>query len=323
VSHAIRFGRRVTALLLCSLTAASACAAPPAADTRSADRSASAAPTPATPTAPATTAPATTAPPAAAGSGTGGAVPARPDHIVVAVFENKDYSQIKGNPKAPYLNALVGRAATFTNAHGVAHPSQPNYLALFSGSTQGVTDDRCLSPMHGKPNLGTQLIDAGYTFTGYSEDLPAPGFPGCRYDKYAAKHNPWVDFDNVPKAANQPYTAWPTDFTRLPTMAFVVPNLCNDMHDCGIAAGDTWAKAHLDPYLRWADTHNSLLVVTFDENDGSSGNQILTLIAGAGVRPAIRTESIDHYTLLRTIENMYGLAPIGHAATATPISGLG
>jgi phosphatidylinositol-3-phosphatase len=240
--------------------------------------------------------------------------------VVVAIFENKAYSQIKGNPQAPYLNALMSRAATFPNAHGVTHPSQPNYLALFSGSTQAVTDDRCLSPFHGRPNLGSQLIAAGDTFSGYSEDLPAPGYRGCSHGGYAAKHNPWVDFDNVPAAANQPYTAFPADLSRLPTVSFVVPNLCDDMHDCRTSVGDAWAKSHLDPYLRWADTHNSRLIVTFDENDGSAGNQILTLIAGAGVTPAVRAESINHYAVLRTIEAWYGLAPVGNAAGATPIN---
>jgi acid phosphatase len=248
---------------------------------------------------------------------------AHPDHVVVAVFENRDYGQINGNSDAPYLNALMNRAATFVNAHGVAHPSQPNYLALFSGSTQGVTDDHCLDRIHGQPNLGRQLLDAGYTFTGYSEDLPAVGYLGCGHGRYAAKHNPWVDFDNIPAAANQPYTAWPADPGGLPTLSFVIPNLCNDMHDCGIAAGDTWAKAHLDPYLRWADTHRSLLIVTFDENDGGRGNQILTLVAGAGVTTGVRTEGIDHYTVLRTIENLYGLPAIGKASAATPITGVG
>ncbi len=282
--------RRAVAILLGTLAALSACVGSPGA-------------------APGTQRPtAASAPAPVAGS------PTRPDHVVLVIFENKAYRQIKDNPQAPYLNALVSGAATFTNAHAETHPSQPNYIALFSGSTQGVTDDRCLGRFHGRPNLGSQLIDAGYTFTGYSEDLPSPGYTGCTHGRYAAKHNPWVDFDNVPAAADQPYTAWPADLSRLPTVAFVIPNLCDDMHDCGVGTGDAWAKAHLDPYLRWAGTHNSRLIVTFDENDGGSGNQILTLIAGAGVTPAVHAESINHYSLLRTIESWYGLAPLTAAA---------
>ncbi|HEV7897184.1 MAG TPA: alkaline phosphatase family protein [Planosporangium sp.] len=244
----------------------------------------------------------------------------RPDHVVIAVFENKSSEQVSGSKSAPYLNALMKRAAVFTNSHGVAHPSQPNYLALFSGSTHGVTDDHCPVDLDGKPNLGRQLFDAGLSFVGYSEDLPRAGFLGCSHAKYAAKHNPWVDFNNMPASANQPYSAFPTGFAELPTVSFVVPNLCNDMHDCGTAAGDTWARAHLDAYLRWADQHNSILVVTFDENDGSPRNQILTLFAGAGVKPGSYPEPVDHYRVLRTIEAFYGLAPIGRAADITPIT---
>ncbi|GAA1814205.1 acid phosphatase [Planosporangium flavigriseum] len=246
-----------------------------------------------------------------------------PDHVVVAIFENTAYAKMAGNKKAPYLNSLMKRSAVFTNAHAVTHPSQPNYLALFSGSTHGVKDDHCPVDLRGKPNLGRQLLDAGLGFTGYSEDLPMPGFLGCSHKRYAAKHNPWVDFDNVPASANQPYSAFPTDFSTLPTVSFVVPNLCDDMHDCGVETGDRWARAHLDPYLRWAERHNSLLIVTFDENDGSPKNQILTLFAGAGVAPRNHREPINHYRVLRTIQDFYGLPPIGQTARSSPIRDLG
>jgi len=245
---------------------------------------------------------------------------ARPDHVVVAVFENKSYAQIKDNPQAPYLNALMARSAVFADAHGVAHPSQPNYLALFSGSTQGVTDDHCVGDLGARPNLARQLLDSGHSFVGYAEDLPSPGYRGCATGRYAAKHNPWADFANVPDTADQPASAWPADLSRLPTVAFVVPNMCNDMHDCGISVGDAWAKAHLDPYAQWAAQHNSLLIVTFDENDNSPGNQILTLVAGAGVTTAVRTGRVDHHAVLRTIEDFYGLAPLGNAAQAAPFT---
>jgi phosphatidylinositol-3-phosphatase len=244
-----------------------------------------------------------------------------PDHVVVVVFENKAFEHQVGNHGAPYLNKLLAESAVFTRSYAVTHPSQPNYLALFSGSTQGVTSDACLKRFHGVPNLGSQLIEAGRTFAGYSEGLPYAGYRGCYQGRYAAKHNPWVDFDNVPDAANQPYSAMPTDYAQLPTLSFVIPDLCNDMHDCGTAAGDTWAKANLDPYLRWATNHNSLLLITYDEDDNSAGNHILTIFAGAGVRPGQYAQRINHYSVLRTLEEMYGLQPLGHAKTATAMTG--
>jgi acid phosphatase len=252
--------------------------------------------------------------------GSGKAPP--PEHVVVVVFENKAFEHQVGSHRAPYLNGLLARSAVFTQSYAITHPSQPNYIALFSGSTQGVTSDRCLSRFHGVPNLASQLLDAGLTFAGYSEGLPYAGFRGCTDGRYAAKHNPWVAFDNVPDTANQPYSAMPTNYAQLPTLSFVIPDLCNDMHDCGTATGDTWAKTNLDPYLRWADKHNSLLLITYDEDDGNAGNHILTMIAGAGVRPGTYSQKITHYNVLRTLEDLYGLAPLGAAASAAPITGI-
>jgi acid phosphatase len=244
----------------------------------------------------------------------------RPDHVVIVIFENKAYEQVAGSADAPYLNALAGRAAVFTDAHAVTHPSQPNYLALFSGSTHGVTDDGCPVRLGNEPNLARQLLDAGLTFVGYSEDLPAAGYHGCSQGRYAAKHNPWADFGNVPDSANQPLTDLPADAGRLPTVSVIVPNICDDMHDCPIGTGDAWARAHLDGYLRWADSHHGLLVVTFDEDDNGPANHILTLAAGPMVRPGRYPEPVDHFRLLRTVETLYGLAPLGQAADTGPVT---
>jgi acid phosphatase len=303
---------RVAALTLAVLLAVPACSASHPAASSSSAPAAVRYPSPAPP-------PSSLASPTSTGSPSAEAL-SRPNHVLVAIFENKAYTDIVGNPNAPYLDGLLGRSAVFTAATAITHPSQPNYLALFSGSTQGVTNDHCPVRAASQPNLASQLAAAGLSFVGYSEDLPAAGYRGCNVGRYAAKHNPWADFDNVPASANQPYSAFPADYAALPTVAFVVPNICNDMHDCGVATGDRWAAAHLDGYLRWADAHNSLLVVTFDENDGSAGNRILTLIAGAHVRPGRYPEPVTHYRVLRTIEALYGLSPIGQAAATEPIT---
>jgi acid phosphatase len=249
------------------------------------------------------------------------AVP-RPDHVVVVVEENEDASAIVGSADAPYLTSLAGQGANFTDAHAETHPSQPNYLALFSGDQQGVTDDRCLAPIPA-PNLGSELLAAGKSFVGYSEDLPQAGFTGCRSGRYAQKHSPWAAFSTVPAAANQPWTAWPADFGQLPDLAMVTPNLCNDMHDCGVAAGDRWLKDNLAGYANWALTHNSWLIVTWDEASGSApDNSIATMIVGAGIRPGPVSDRIDHYSLLRTISDAFGVRPLGRSAAADPITGI-
>jgi hypothetical protein len=244
-----------------------------------------------------------------------------PDHVMVVIFENEDAENIVGGPDAPYLTSLARSGATFTDAHGETHPSQPNYLALFSGSTQGVTDDSCPQTFSG-PNLAAQLQAAGKTFVGYSEDLPEAGYTGCNAGDYARKHNPWVNFPDLPASVNQPYSALPADFSALPTVSFVVPNLCNDMHDCGVAAGDAWARQNLTSYVAWAQEHNSLLAVTFDEDNGSSANHIATFLVGPMVTAGASDQRIDHYSLLRTLEDMYGLPPLGHAADAKPLAGI-
>src|SRR6202012_6243151 len=109
----------------------------------------------------------------------------RPDHIVVVIEENHGYDEVIGSLNAPYITQLTNEGALFTDAHGVTHPSQPNYLAIYSGSTQGVTDDKCLdgeSP-YTTSNLGASLIRKGFTFKGYAQTMPSAGFPGCDYLK--------------------------------------------------------------------------------------------------------------------------------------------
>src|SRR5437763_1421073 len=103
----------------------------------------------------------------------------RPDHIVVAVFENHGYDRIVGSPQAPYLNSLATQGALLTDAHGITHPSQPNYVALFSGTAHGIGNDGCPRDIGGTDNLGSQLLAAGLTFAGYSEGMPGTGYRGC------------------------------------------------------------------------------------------------------------------------------------------------
>jgi acid phosphatase len=241
------------------------------------------------------------------------------DHIVLVMFENKKYSSINGSSSAPYFNSLASQGAKFTSSFAITHPSQPNYVALFSGSPQGITDDSCPINLGNNINLGSQLTGAGKTFKGYSEAMPSDGYTGCSSGTYRRKHNSWVDFSNIPASSNLRYSAFPTDFTQLPTVSFVTPDMCNDMHDCSISTGDTWLNNHFDAYAQWAKTHNSLLIVTFDEDSGTSVNQIFTTLVGAHVQTGSYSESINHYTILRTIEAAYGLPGINNAASKPPI----
>ncbi|MFD9893068.1 alkaline phosphatase family protein [Amycolatopsis sp. NPDC059027] len=259
--------------------------------------------------------------PAGSAARTTAALP-RFDHVVIALFENKNYSDIAGdNGSASYIKSLAAQGTLFTNAFGVTHPSQPNYLALFSGSQQGVTGDSC--PVDSQAdNLGQQLLKAGKTFKGYSEGLPKAGYTGCSSGRYVRKHAPWVDFPTVKGAEyNVPYSAFPSDYSKLPTVSFVIPDMCDDMHDCSIKTGDSWLKSHLDGYAQWAKTHNSLLIATFDEDNFTSVNQICTLFVGDHVKAGYRSGTqINHYNVLRTLEDMYGLPALGKASGKQPIT---
>jgi hypothetical protein len=246
------------------------------------------------------------------------AIPA-PAHVIVVIEENHGYSQIIGSGQAPYINSLATQGALFTNSFAVTHPSEPNYLALFSGSKHGITDDSCPHTFTSR-SLESMLIAAGKTFKGYSEDLPGVGSQVCGSGKYARKHAPWTDFAKDLATDNQPFTSFPTDFSKLPTVAWVVPNLDNDMHDGSIQQGDRWLQTHLMPYVTWAQNNNSLLIIQFDEDDGTSGNHIVTIFVGPMVKPGKYGEKINHYNVLRTIEDMYGLAHLGRTATAVPIT---
>jgi acid phosphatase len=238
---------------------------------------------------------------------------------VIVVEENHSPLEVVGNPTAPYLNSLAQNGALLTNAHGNFRPSQPNYLGLFAGSNYGVATNDVVD-LGARPNLGNQLLTAGRTFVGYSEGLPAVGSKVASSGAYARKHNPWADFSNVPGSSNRPFTDFPGDFTRLPTVSFVVPNLNNDSHDGTVAQSDTWLRDHLGAYATWARSHNSLLVVTYDEGSlADATNGVPTIFYGAGVKTGRYANAVTHYNVLRTVEAMYALPALNNAASAAPV----
>lgn len=253
-----------------------------------------------------------------AGTAAAAAVP-RPAHTVIVMLENRGYGQVIGSSQAPFINGLARQGALFTHSYAISHPSEPNYLAMFSGSTHGVESDTC-PVTFSSSNLASDLLAAGDTFTGYAEGIPSTGSRLCLDGEYARKHVPWTDFTNVPASLSQPFTSFPSDFSTLPTVSWVVPNLCDDMHDCSVATGDSWLRTHLSSYVNWAKTHDSLLIVTFDEDEGTDVNQIPTIFVGQQVRPGTYAERITHYSVLATIEAAYGLPRDGAAASAAPIS---
>jgi phosphatidylinositol-3-phosphatase len=302
------------------------------------------------------------------------------DHIVVVIEENHSFGDIIGSSSAPNINALAAQGANIVNdandaegnisgSHALRHPSQPNYLEFYSGNNQGLLSDSrpgsssepfSSPPPLATPNLGAALRNAGYSFATYSQTLPAVGFDGDSFGAYMRKHNPvtnWVNDNNatanqLPSSVNQPFTTFeaiaasPGGFANLPTVCYVVPDQDYDMHDGTIEAADTWLKNNIiDTYLPWAIAHNSLLIVTWDEDGTNTAtNQIPTIFAGANVRPGNYTETnlnlnnpyigsptdpgivtptgtaMNHYNVLSTIEDVYGLAHIGGSVNRPPVS---
>ena len=248
-----------------------------------------------------------------------------PAHVVIVVEENRSQTNIIGNKSAPFINQLAANGAMMTQSFAEVHPSEPNYYALFAGSTLGVKENVC--PVNGAntPNLGSELLTAGYTFVGFAESLPAVGSPACSAGKYARKHVPWASFTNIPGSHSLPFSAFPApgnpqNYATLPTVALVIPNLDDDMHDGSIAQGDAWLYQNLSQYASWAKANNSLLILTWDEDDNTSRNQIPTVIYGANVRPGAYGETISHYNVLSTLEQMYGLPKLGYATRAPAIT---
>jgi len=279
------------------------------------------------------------------------AAPHRYDHVVIVVEENRTPGQIIGDTvNAPYITSLANAGVRLGSIFALQHPSQPNYLHLFSGDTQGVIDDN-LPPNFSTnatstypfrtPNLGAELISGGFTFAGYSEQLESAGAGDwADYDPHSAthpgiyyrrKHNPWANWvakvspipaNQLSPSLNKAFIDFPTNFAQLPTVSFVIPNQMHDMHDGSRQQGDTWLRDNLSTYAEWAKTNNSLLIVTWDEDDYNSVNQIPTVFYGAGLRNATTTTGTwTLHNLLRTIEDMYGLAHAGTAAQVRSIVG--
>ncbi len=240
----------------------------------------------------------------------------------MVVEENKSYSQIIGSASAPYINSLAADNAVATDYHGVTHPSLPNYLALTGGQTFGVTTDCSPSscPVDGA-NIADSIEGAQRGWGAYMQSMPDP-CTTTSSGSYAVKHNPFVYFDDIrtnPTRCNAhivPYSNLSVDLATTattPSFVFIVPNLCNDMHDCSVSTGDNWLKANLPTIFNspaWK-TQNSLLVITWDEDDFTTVNKVATILIGPSVRPGYRSStSYNHYSLLKTIEAAWGLPPL-------------
>jgi len=270
-------------------------------------------------------------------AGPGGQVPSV-GHIFVIVMENREYDQVIGSADAPYLNQLANTYGLATRYYAIRHPSLPNYLALTSGSTHGVTDD-CATCTVNSINLVDQLEAHRKTWAAYMEDLPNPCFNGASAGGplaligrggYVRRHDPFMYYDNVRESSERCHRVVSlsqlTDDlanNRVPNFAWITPNLQHDMHSSDTRAGDDWLASFVPTILgssAWKD--GGVLFITWDEGttdagccDVAAGGHVPTLVIAANGKRGYRSGvPYNHYSLLRTIEDLWGLDHLGHAA---------
>jgi hypothetical protein len=247
--------------------------------------------------------------------------------------ENKGYAATLGACSAdPYWCSLAAKYATFTSSHGVSHPSLPNYLAFDSGSTQGQTTDCTTCGPFAAADLGGKLTAAGIPWKAYMESMPSACYTGSGSGAYAKKHNPFLYFSDVLNngcaAHDVPYPGASGLISQLdgagaPDYVFITPNLLDDMHDGSVAQGDAWLATNLAPVLAssWFRNFTSTVIVTMDEGDSGGTNQIPTVVISSHAQgKGAITTSINHYSVLRAVEGVYGLGYLGSAGSAANIS---
>jgi hypothetical protein len=251
-------------------------------------------------------------------------------HVFLIVMENKEAGSIIGSGQAPYINSLAARYGLATNYVAVAHPSEPNYLALWSGSTQGVTDDAVHDFSTGR-TLADQLEAHGRAWHVAAQNVPLGCYTGATASggedgpgTYARKHEPAVSWRSV--SGSRDRCARITDFSHfdpnLGDLWLIVPNLCNDMHDCSIATGDRFLRSFLPTILRSAAFADGVVFLTFDEGTSGAGGggKVATLVISPLAKPRF-TSAVrhTHYSLLRTIEAAWGLPCLANACAANDL----
>jgi phosphatidylinositol-3-phosphatase len=256
--------------------------------------------------------------------------PRPPSHLIVVIEENHSLEQIMGSRAAPFINRLAARGTLLTSYHAITHPSLPNYVALLSGSVDGIRNDCSRCTIAG-PTLVDQLEARHISWAAYMEGLPAPcsSVPGS--GAYTEAVDPFMHAARVrdlPSSCDRvvPFPRFQADLAagRLPTVAFVSPNLHDDMHSGPVLAADVWLRrfiGELEGSPVWRQ--DTRVVVTFDEGTRSDtrsccnglgrGGLIPTIVAGPRVRRGVDATPYTHYSLLRSIETAFGLPFLGHA----------
>jgi hypothetical protein len=251
----------------------------------------------------------------------GVATTAHYDHVVWIMLENVGYSVV-GSSSAPYFNQLASACGLATNYLAISHPSLPNYVALTSGSTQGISDDGEPSshPLT-SPSIFSQL---GSNWRALVESMPS-SCDRVTSGQYAARHNPAVYYSSLASTCQRDDVPLSFPLNLSAAFTIMVPNICDDMHSCPVATGDAWLR-RIVPLVLASSQYQSrslVLFITFDENDSMASNQVPTIVVAPttpkGERVGVR---LDHYSLLNTTETLLHLGLLGAAKTARPMTKL-
>lgn len=254
-------------------------------------------------------------------------------HVIVIIFENKEFDQVIGNSRMPRFNGLSQQYTLLTRYYAITHPSLPNYIALISGNTFGIDSD-CTDCFVNARCLPDLLEANGRSWKTYQEGLPHACYKGNSSGKYAIKHNPFLYFDAIRNDQTRcrrsvvPLNRLDTDLKegQLPDFAFIVPDLCHSSHDYELKVTDTWLGRIVDSIMNSpAFDQNSLLVLTFDEgttNEGGNGTALPAKggrVATALISPLVKKGFEDatpysHYSLLKTISVAWKLEELGFAS---------
>jgi hypothetical protein len=252
-------------------------------------------------------------------------------HIFIVVEENTDYSSVVGTTAMPYLNSLISQYGLATQYYANTHPSIGNYMMLTTGQILTNDDGQTLSSFPvSADNVVRELLAAGKTWKSYAEDLPSVGYTGGNTGNYAVRHNPLAYMTDVQNSSVQvqnlvPFTQFATDLTNgtLPDYSFIVPNLCNDAHNCSISTADTWLQGNIDPLIKSPlFQKDGLLIIVFDEsasdNTNGGGRVVAVLISGAVSKVGYQSTTLyQHQSTLRlTLEGLGVTTLPGAAATA-------
>jgi len=260
----------------------------------------------------------------------GGGVP-QAGHVFIVTEENHGYADVIDSSSMPYLDSLAQQYGLATQYYANTHPSIGNYFML--GTGQIITNDDSYSTIVTVDNVVRRLRAAGKTWKSYAEDIPSVGYTGGDVGGYARKHNTFALLSDVANDSTQrrnlvPFTQFATDLANgtLPDHSNIVPNLCNDAHDCSLATADTWLQTHIAPLLASATfQQDGLLIITFDEagsdNTNGGGRIAWVVVSPKAKRGYQSTTLYQHQSTLRLTLEALGITPFpGSAATAPTMS---